>query len=504
MAIERGDQGWRVAAPPTMTGPTDDAVIADVLGALQLAAASRWGTAADAARVAADPGAVVVTIDAARGEGGAGPGGSWTLTTTAPDDATGLAWVTSGAGRAALVEAWVVRAIDRPVDALRRRVVVTTARPTGIEVHADGVELVLSGEPLAAHLPDGIARLAPAAAAALVDALAALRLVTVLPPTPAAARPGTIRVLGGNQLIEIEDLGACPGTPAQHAVGGTVGTGCVDGAAWARVIDAARAIATAPAAAVDPSPLVDADVERLVLADGASPTPRGGDWQLEAPAGAAAPTLDATRVRALLAALVAPGRVVATAAPARAAATATATATATVTYAGGHSHTIAVVDATHLRRGDEPFAIEVPAASVALLRAGAGAVRDHTVLAEDPFLLRQVDVVERGATVSLIMGDTFEAWTASRGVAEPAALGALRDLMADLVADELLGGAAVTPRRTLTLQFAAPPVADATATTHTLRLAAPGADGRCRATIDDAAALLPASACRTLLAPLHR
>ncbi len=493
-AIERGERAWRVAAPPPAAGPVDDGVVADVLGALELASATRWGGAADAARVAAAPSALTLVVD---GEV-AGAAARWTVTVGAIDDATGLAWIATGAGRAARVEAWVARALDRRVDDLRRRVVVPVAAPTAIEVHAGGVDLVLSGAPAAALWPAGAARVAPAAVAAVADALAALRLVTILPPTPAPARPGTIRVLGGDDVVELEDLGACPGAPGRRAVGGTAGTGCVDGAAWDAVIAAARRIADEPVAVVDPAPLAAAAVERLVLADGLAIAPRGGAWRAEPTAIGAAPELDAGRVRALLAALAAPGKVAVSPAPGGPAPAPA----LTVTYAGGATHTIAVVDATRVRRGDEPFTLEVGAAAVALVRAGAAAVVDLTLLAADPYLLRAIEVVEGGRAVTVTMGDTFDAWGSTTGVADVAAIGRVRELAGGLVGDEPAAPAPL--RRTLRLRFDPPPTAGAGPTTVELEVSSAARDGRCVVTVDATSARVAAPACAALLAPLAR
>lgn len=236
--VARADGGWRVVAPPALAGPADAAAVADVLGAIELAAAGRWVDRAAAQRAGAglDAPRVIATAGDARIAIGA-------------DAATGQVWAeVPGQGRAALVEAWVARALDRDAAALRRRAVVTTARPTGVEVHAGGVDVLLSGAPLRVHLAGGVARVAPAAAAAVTDALASLRLET-FPAAPAPEPVGTVRVLGGAAPDELDDLGPCPGDPTRRWLGGSAGAGCVDGAAWAAALAAAAAIAGAPGAA---------------------------------------------------------------------------------------------------------------------------------------------------------------------------------------------------------------------------------------------------------------
>lgn len=171
--------------------------------------------------------------------------------------------------------------------------------------------------------------------------------------------------------------------------------------------------------------------------------------------------------------------------------------TVTVTYDDGTAETLTVVAPGRLRRDAEPFVLEVDPALTARLRAGVAAVADRTLLAADPYLLRAI----AAPPVEVTMGASFEAWTASAGTADVAAITALRDLCGDLTAADL-GGAAPAPRRTLTLRYAAPPVAGGAAATHTIVVGAATADGGCRVAVDGVAARLAADACAILRAPL--
>jgi len=474
VTLERGDGGWRVIAPSP--GPADPAVVDDVLGALELASATRWIDRADADRAGAHLEPPRVRIDA----------DGWALAIGAPSGEE-LVWAArAGDRRAALVEAWVARALDRDVGALRARAVVPVASPTGIELHSD-VEIVLSGAPLRAHIAAGVLRLAPERAAALVDALTALRFDHLPEAAPATDAIGTLRVLGGDAPIDVELHGPCPGDASMLLLAGSRGSGCVARAAWDAVVAAARAIAERPLEACDPRPLLAAPVTRLAFSDGTTLDARGGDWSISRG------TVDDQAAADLLAALTAPGTV-------RAAAAAPATPVLTVTYADGTVDELALSDDA-VRRGDEPCAIAIPHALAQRLTRGAAALADRTLIDEDPYLLRTITVDGRVIT----MGATFEAWTSPDGAVDAAALTALRDLASSLTADELLPPSTpIAAARRLQLAYEAAPIPNAAPATHAITISRPSRDGRCRAKVDAIAALLPADVCTTLLAPLLR
>jgi hypothetical protein len=462
ITVEKSATGWAVTAPSP--GAADPAAIDEVLGALELASAERWVSRTDAARAGAALDTPRVTV-AADG------------TTIAIGAASGadLVWALVE-DRAALVESWVARALDRDLASLRGRAVVPVAQPTGIELHIDGLDRVLSGTPLRVHAANGVFRLEPERAAALLDAIASLRFTTFPPPTPAADASPSLRVLGGDTPVEVTVAGACDEAHVRLAT--SRGDGCAPRADWDAVLAAARAADTC-----DPRPLLPAKVATLAFPDGTTLEAHGGDWQASTDL-----AVDDQAVSRLLDAL---------AAPAERAPAGGGDVVLTVTYADG------TVDALHLRgttvrRNDEPCAFTVPPATAQLLARGIASLVDRTLLDEDPYLLRTITV--DGTTVT--MGATFEAWTSPRGTPRPDAIAALRDAASSLTADELVDSAPPNRQRTLTLGYDAAPVPNAQPTQHALTIARPERDGRCRATVDDAHAILDAPTCAILLAPL--
>lgn len=463
--LERVGDAWQVNGQPA-----DAAAVSDVLGALELAAAERW----DAGGVTDRP----IVVEGAR---------RYELELGAPTP-TGQVWARrAGERRAALIAGWVGRALDRDAASLRRRVVVTTDRPTGIELHADGVDLVTSGDPPSAHLGVGKVRLAPAKAAALADAVAGLRLAT-FPTDAPPARIGTLRVLGGAEVTEIDDLGPCPGDPSRRWTGGTAGVGCVDG--WNAVLDAARAILDDALAAVDPSPVAAAKVMRLELGDAIADA-HGGDWLLtrngeELPA-------DDPSIDALVAALARPGRVVPF--------TGRSEPTLRVTHDGGASEALAVVDSVAgraLRRDDEPFAIVVDPAVLDALALGAGGLVDRELVAEDWTRLSRVTIQHGATRVDATRGASLESWSSHAEVVV-----AIRDLLIDLRAESLVAEPVTAPARTILLHYEPPPTPDGEPVDLELRIA-PEPGGRCRVTVDGTVSGIVASAaCAVLLSEIR-
>ncbi len=452
--LERDGDHWRVNGQPA-----DDAAVADVLGALELVSAERW----------LDDGAVdrAIVIGGVR---------RYELALGAATP-TGQVIARRGTDRrVALIAGWVARALDQDVASLRRRVVVTTPRPTGVELHAGGLELVTSGDPMSAHLGVGKVRIAPALAGALADALAALRL-GAFPTEPPPPRVGTLRVLGGTAIAELDDLGPCPGDPSRRWIGGTAGTGCVDG--WEDVLAAARAILDDAVAAVDPSPITTARIERLVLGD-ATVDAAGGGWLLTI--GGVEQPVDDLAVDTLAAALARPGKVVPYAGAS--------TPTLTVTHVGGASETLAVVDSVAgraLRRDDEPFAIVV---APELLAALSSSLVDRTLVAEDWTKLSRMMI----DNVDSIRGASLDDWSAAQPVVV-----AIRDLLIDLRADQLVDEPVTDPVRTILVHYDAAPTADGEPVDHELKISKD-----CRVTVDgDVTGLVAAPACTTLLSRIE-
>jgi hypothetical protein len=478
ITLIRGDAGWSVGAP--FAGPADPSAVADLLGALELASAERW--------LDGDLGPPRVEVTAIDDRGD-----RWRLA-IGGDGPAGLVRAAGPTARAALVEAWVARALDRGADDLRRRAVIAVSPPTGIELHAGGVELVASGVPLRAHLPSGTVRLAPDRAGALVDALAALRFVR-FPGVPGTSggpmipeAQGTLRVLGGAEPVEVEERGECPGAAGERWLGGSAGEGCVSGEAWRAVIEAGRAIAERPGEAVDASPVPAGKVGRIELVDGAVVEARGGGWTLTVDG--VEREADDGAVAALIAALRQPGTV-------KPGGKVSGETVAVVRTDGARVEM--TVAGTVLQREGEPYVIEIGADTARMLARGWRAVADRLVLAEEATQLRRIAVGKTAVT----MGDTFEEWSSEQGEADLEAIVAVRELIAALEADELLApGEMVDADTTIELGFDAPPAVGATAFTRTIAIARPGRDGRCRARVDGVAALLPAEACAVLRAPL--
>jgi hypothetical protein len=207
-------------------------------------------------------------------------------------------------------------------------------------------------------------------------------------------------------------------------------------------------------------------------------------------AGEEAREADGDAVAALIEALRAPGRVVA-APKARGA-------TLAVRAPDGTRTALTFFDGT-LQREGEPFAIEIAPALAARLAAGWRAVADRVLLAEEPTHLRRI----AAGGVTATMGATFEEWSSDAGTVDLAAVGAIRELVAALEADEIVALFEPAPRATtIVLGFDPPPSPGAQSFTRTIVVERPGRDGRCRALVERQPAVLDADTCATLRAPL--
>jgi hypothetical protein len=292
--VERAGDRWGLHGPAV--APVDPAAIGDVLAALR---GARWHRRGDAPPAHA-------TLIVAAGDAQLAIGFS------DPIAGTEQAWITVD-GRGAVVDRWVVRALDRDRLGLQirrplaevagaRSIAITGAIPDAIAIRRAGapIELALAGRPrrLAGPAPFLVA---PELVTALERALRDLAITRgadrPVPGQPLAIRAGTAG--GGEIVVEIGD--ACPGAEQLIAMRGTAGEGCVD---RAQMVALAMAVARleSPAEAIAERRPVPIEAKHLVLGDGAKleiDPPRIGE--------AAA---DPVRVAELLAALAAPGEIV--------------------------------------------------------------------------------------------------------------------------------------------------------------------------------------------------
>lgn len=451
---------WHGEGPPIMIqhgemvlpskGPVDPAAIDDVVAALR---GARWqrqaATAPAGARFKLDVGGETLTI----GPDVPGVGG----------------WITRR-HRAYLVDAWVIRALDR--DALSLRVRPPFAGALAglhhVELRGDDVDLVLDGTPLAVATPAGPVRLGADAARAVADDLAGVRiesLVGVNAATPPARQHVTVI---GAARADLDILGPCPDQPDQVQVAGTTaGSACVGVQAMIGLTFAAKQIAADPIGVADPH-LVVAAPKSIKLLSGATLAWRGATVEVD---GAAT---DDDAVARVVTAITGPTTPVALPTPRPAPAGA---------FELDHVTFDLVGPDLVVERG-AGYAHRVPGDVVAALRLTADELRDHVVVRTEPSLLTALAITERGATRQVAPNDAY-----AEQIAQAAQV---------LRVDRFGGpGAGATPRRTIVLTYAPPPTAGAQAEIHTIVLGT-----GCNAAIDEAAVALPHDLCTLLGKPL--
>ncbi len=246
--------GFRMVAPAD--APVDDAAMSDLVGTLEILSYRREVAPADAAGAGLDRPRAVLHLRYDRA-------GEVVLRVGATLDMTDQSWLARG-DRIFLVDGYAARALVRGADDLRARQPLPTRHRdvTGLEVHTAGGDLVLSGRPLAVHLPDlpGAARADAGAVRALIDRLDDLRLTRFLPAAaPPRAAALSVRVIGESGTRELAERGPCPGQAGEVAVTTPIGAGCLPEVA---VAELAMAVALAPQ-------LVD---RHLVALDAGRPT----------------------------------------------------------------------------------------------------------------------------------------------------------------------------------------------------------------------------------------
>ncbi|MEZ4402721.1 MAG: DUF4340 domain-containing protein [Kofleriaceae bacterium] len=464
--------GWRVVAPTA--GAADAGAVLDLLSTVASARADRRARHPIAAPRA------TVTVTA----------GATTAVLVVGEDvpATGQVWIGTGGDRAALVPGWVGRALLGDPERLRARALVPPGvAPVGLELHADGVDLVLAGASLVRRDGGGVTvRLAPAVLAELLTAVADLRFTSWPAPPPSLETPGgALRLITGGGDVELAWAGSCV-SPATRWVVAETGTGCVDQAALARVISAGRA--ATGIAAIAPTPWTStARLARLTA--GATALVRdGGGWRLTV--GATTVDADAETVAALEAALAAP------ATPrARTPADVVGAARWDLVDADGAAETWSV-GTDRLVRGDEPVALALgPAAQAAVATVGVG-LRGRQLARLDPDRVDAV-VATGAAPATVTRGAVVGEWLAASGTATDAVAALVRAVAAGR-ADAVVPHARLgRVRRALTLTTAGEPPL-------TVQVGAADATGCYLATDPLSAYHVSAALCAALLAPLHR
>jgi hypothetical protein len=490
---------WTMAAP--YAGPVDAHVVADVLATVQTA---RWQRRAAVIPLGAPPVRFTLAIDDAVLEvRGDAPGvGSWI----------------KGPGGAYLVDAWVAAALDRDAVALRVRAVTSIDRDriTRLELRGGGVEVVLACDlaagagatapatsgcsgALALRTADGATiRLRPEPVAAVLDALAGLRVEALPPPTTdpppaptdaigidtgADAAPAAAAV-GAHEQLGLR--GECPDHPGLLWITSTAaGEVCVAAAGWSTLAVAAQLLASGSLDLVEPRPVVG-PIAAVTLPSGARLRWRGATVEVSAET---APDTwfdaEAAEVDRVVAALTEPAVTVervpiATTAP---------RATIEVTTGGSSAgvHLLAMPAPGTLVRAGSPIALRLSPAATAALALDAGALRDRGLWRTEPALLQQVTIRDAaGATLlELAAGDPRTT--------------ALADALAAPRAVRFLA-AAPTTRRRIELVYAPPPVAGAGAEHHVILLGTARADG-CPAVVDGQAVVLEPAVCRLLENP---
>ncbi|HEY3807943.1 MAG TPA: hypothetical protein VGL61_35405 [Kofleriaceae bacterium] len=363
-------------------------------------------------------------------------------------DGVDQAWLVVG-DRALLVDGWVARALEPSGLALvDREPFAEVSSVSELAISPPGV--VLAGVPRRTSI--GI--VAPARAAALVSALDDVQLVR-LPTSPAS---GTTVQLGSAAPIVVG--GACaPDAQQLVALHAATGDGCIEPAAWQAVVTAATALASPDS--LDPRPA-------------GFPLDRVGSLDLGKPGH------DPERVAELVAALAAPGQLVALpkAAP---------KSSLVVAPKGGAPITLDIYPDAVARHG-EPRAIRVTPNVLAVLARPASAYADTTRWAEDPSVVSRLVVdgvtYDRGAVV----GEWHR--TPDKKL-DPQLVEALATALAHVSAPDapLPAGFRAAHHVEVTL---APPVG--AKTTHRLELGAPGPKG-CAARIDGTPMEAPPELC---------
>lgn len=463
VALVREGERWRWRAP--VAADADPGAVASVLATLR---AARWHRRAQASAAGATPRALTITTD---------EGATRTLRFGQPLEGAEQAWIVDG-DHAVLVDRWIARALD-PDDLVAlavRQPFADAASAAVIDVGGtDGVRL--EGAPRRRVRPSAVL-VAPALARALEDALAALTIVTLVEPAPAAAAGLPVEV--GGLRGTVHDADGCGGRADLARLESAMGTGCVDRRQVAAVRAAMEALRGPARAVIDPR-LAPIEATRIVLVDGTplelAGTPRVGPH----PA-------DPARVAELLAVLAAPAEI--DEAPVRGAAGGART--LTVTDRAGASIVLELRAPRRVRRAGEAVTLRLTPAAWEVLMRSPAALRELALWTEDPLALTAIAIdgvtYRRGAVVG--------EWT--RAPAGAAAPGAVEALAITLAAPRVLAFAAPAFRAIHRVTLTITPPGGAPSE-HVLELGAATPRG-CPARADGVVVQLPPAICQQVSA----
>ncbi|MCG8425333.1 MAG: DUF4340 domain-containing protein [Proteobacteria bacterium] len=242
----------------------NSAVVSDIVGTLELLSYVRTATGDPHTRAAGDRerSHLALHIELSTGQ-------TVTLHLDQTVSAADRVWITRGNGRETaenttalarryLIDGYAARALDRNVADIRqhRLVRLSAESITAIELHAGDRELLIAGQPPAVYArslfgsttdsenidsntdtvtSSGHIRADPGAYTELVSALGALIIERFVPRrgdglTSDAALPHglTVRIVGGDQPVELVEIGACPEVDSSlRLVVTSLGSGCM-------------------------------------------------------------------------------------------------------------------------------------------------------------------------------------------------------------------------------------------------------------------------------------
>jgi hypothetical protein len=422
---------------------------------------------------AADAGAVDSVVSALRGarwhrRAGSSAAGSVTRTLAVDKLEIGLGAAVEGTDQrwlvihkaALLVDGWVARALFPDKGALIDRDVLP-----GI-VGASRIEI--GKVTIEAPCRVGGLWVDPARCDAVEQALAAVKVDTILPsapPTDPGALTVRFRTRSGAEHAATEARTPCSSTRVALVTGS--GSACVDAATWHAAFVAAAPLSGPPAAIIDRRPLPIVPV-KLALPGGTLDVTAMRLDDKDA---------DRDQVTALVAALSAPAEV----APLPAGKP---SATFVATDKAGTSVTLDLVGEVLVRRG-EPVALRPSREVLATITRPASALYDPTKWVEDPLVVAELVIdgvtYRRGAVVG--------EWTREpAGSVDPVAIEALATALSRVRAPQASAVGPIAHHVTVKL---APPVG--AAATHALEI-----DSRCAARLDGAPVQLDPGICAAL------
>lgn len=449
--------GWRWDSDDSWAA-ADGSAVRDMLAALR---AGRWHRRAEAKAA----GAVRAQLTVKEGTT------SRTIGIGQPLEGTEQQWLVSGE-EALLVDRWVARALEPDPLALRIRHPVENAAAAGT-ITIDHGEAHLRLEPGPRRLVAPVTLLpSTEAIAAFFHALEAIEIVRLSRP----ARDGevTLAIHAGGALRFVP---SCPDEPSLAWVFSDAGNGCIPRAQYEEVVRAASAFEKPPLELAEPR-LVPLDITGVVLVDGKRIELSGKPVIEGRPA-------DAGAIAELLAALGAPGQVVA---PVVGAAVQQ---QLVAVLKGGGEIAIELLGRGMVRRGNEAVVLQLTPAAYAALGRTAADFTDRTLWNEEPTTITEIRIDAVAYRRGAVVGEWTRTPTAP---VDGARIEALVSALAQLQASPGVG--AVSKQHSVTLEITPPAGASVR---HALVVGAPG-QGGCAAQAGAAAAILPAKVCAELAA----